>query len=91
MYSIEIVASGAVMFAYAMHLLRTTSTLEVLVHPNGEHGKQFDFVGWLSKQGFERTSQTGKTAYAGRYVLAGGPLSSIRLQEMATSLRAPAG
>jgi hypothetical protein len=39
------------MLAYAMHLLRTTSTHEVLVHPDGEHGKRFDFAGWLSKQG----------------------------------------
>lgn len=64
-------SEGAVMLAYAMHLLRTTSTHEVLVHPDGEHGKRFDFAGWLSKHGFERTSQTGKTAYAGRYVLTG--------------------
>lgn len=64
-------SEGAVMLAYAMHLLRTTSAREVQVHPDGEHGKRFDFAGWLS-QGFERTSTTGKTAYAGRYVLAGG-------------------
>jgi hypothetical protein len=59
---------GAVMIAYAMHLLRTTAADEVLVHPDGEHGKRFDFAGWLGRQGFERTSQTGKTSYAGRYI-----------------------
>jgi hypothetical protein len=59
---------GAVMMAFAMHLLRTTSTREVLVHPDGEHGKRFDFAGWLGKRGFERTTRTGTTSYAGRYV-----------------------
>jgi hypothetical protein len=63
---------GAVMVAYAMHLLRTTDATEVLVHPDGEHGKRFDFAGWLGKQGFERASRTGKTSYAGRYVRADG-------------------
>jgi len=63
---------GAVMVAYAMHLLLTTDAKEVLVHPDGEHGKRFDFAGWLGKQDFERTSRTGKTSYAGRYVRADG-------------------
>jgi hypothetical protein len=34
---------GAVMLAYAMHLLETENTREVRVHPDGMHGKQFDF------------------------------------------------
>jgi hypothetical protein len=59
---------GAVMVAFAMHLLRTTSTQEVRIHPDGEHGKRFDFAGWLAKHGFERTTRTGTTSYAGRYV-----------------------
>lgn len=63
---------GAVMVAYAMHLLRTTSAAEVLVHPDGEHGKRFDFSGWLARQGFERTTRTGTAGYAGRYVRADG-------------------
>lgn len=63
---------GAVMIAYAMHLLRTTSTTEVLVHPDGEHGKRFDFEDWLGGHGFDRASRTGKTSYAGRYVRADG-------------------
>lgn len=65
-------SEGAVMLAYAMHLLRTTSAREVLVHPDGEHGKRFDFAGWLLKQGFERTSRIGTTLYAGRYALPDG-------------------
>ena len=36
---------GAVMLAYAMHLLRTEDAREVCIHPDGEHGKQFDFAG----------------------------------------------
>jgi hypothetical protein len=35
---------GAVMMAFAMHLLRTTSAREILVHPDGEHGRRFDFA-----------------------------------------------
>lgn len=65
-------SEGAVMVAYAMHLLRTTDAREVLIHPDGEHGKRFDFEGWLEKQGFNRASRTGKTSYAGRYVRADG-------------------
>jgi hypothetical protein len=60
---------GAVMVAFAMHLLGTTPTREVLVHLDGEHGKRFDFASWLAKRGFERGSSTGKTGYAGCYVL----------------------
>jgi hypothetical protein len=40
---------GAVMVAFAMHLLLTTSTRKVLVHPDGEHGKRFDFEGWAGE------------------------------------------
>jgi hypothetical protein len=58
---------GAVLVAFAMHLLRTTSTQEVWIHPDGEHGKRFDFAGWLHKRGFERTSRSGRTEYGGTY------------------------
>lgn len=38
------------MVAFAMHLLRTVPNLRhVAIHPDGEHGKQFDFQGWLKK------------------------------------------
>jgi hypothetical protein len=63
---------GAVMVAFAMHLLRTTSTHEVRIHPDGEHGKRFDFAAWLGKRGFERTSRSGKTQYGGGYKLPDG-------------------
>lgn len=36
-----------------MRLLRTETVTEVRIHPDGMHGKQFDFSGWLSHQGFE--------------------------------------
>lgn len=58
---------GAVMVAYAMHLLRTTSAKEVRIHPDGEHGKQFDFAGWLGRRGFSMVSSSGKTSYGGTY------------------------
>jgi len=59
---------GAVMLAYAMHLLETENTKEVRVHPDGMHGKQFDFSSWLHRHGFMRASSTGKTAYGGSHV-----------------------
>jgi hypothetical protein len=58
---------GAVMLAYAMHLLRTQPIKEVRIHPDGEHGKQFDFSGWLGRRGFSKVSSTGKTSYGGTY------------------------
>jgi hypothetical protein len=58
---------GAVMVAYAMHLLRTEGAQYVRIHPDGEHGKQFDFAGWLLRRGFVKTSSLGSTAYGGVY------------------------
>ena len=58
---------GAVMVAYAMHLLRTRGAQRVSIHPDGEHGKRFDFQGWLGRQGFQKTSSTGSTSYGGIY------------------------
>ncbi|MCV2879299.1 hypothetical protein OE699_10570 [Sedimentimonas flavescens] len=58
---------GAVMVAYAMHLLRTTEARHVYIHPDGEHGKRFDFTGWLSRRGFEKVSSLGTTSYGGEY------------------------
>lgn len=58
---------GAVMVAYAMHLLRTESVELVRIHPDGEHGKQFDFRGWLRARGFELATPMGKTSYGGAY------------------------
>lgn len=58
---------GAVMLAYAMHLLRTQDTRDVRIHPDGEHGKQFDFMGWLGRRAFTKVSGVGSTAYGGVY------------------------
>jgi hypothetical protein len=58
---------GAVMVAYAMHLLRTQNTRQVRVHPDGKHGKQFDFAGWLGRRNFLKTSSIGRTSYGGTY------------------------
>lgn len=58
---------GAVMVAYAMHLLRTQGARDVRVHPDGEHGKQFDFTGWLGRRAFAKVSNLGSTAYGGVY------------------------
>jgi hypothetical protein len=63
---------GAVMIAYAMHLLRTQATMQVHIHPDGEHGKQFDFAGWLRRRGFMMAASTGKTTYGGTYTDAAG-------------------
>lgn len=60
-------SEGAVMVAYAMHLVRTHNVKEVRIHPDGEHGKQFAFVDWLDKRGFTKASNTGKTVYGGLY------------------------
>lgn len=62
---------GAVMVAYAMHLLRTGAD-RVEIHPDGEHGKQFDFSGWFAKRGFSRGKSSGKTMYGGDYYDADG-------------------
>jgi hypothetical protein len=58
---------GAVMVAYAMHLLRTQNAQHVRIHPDGEHGKQFDFAGWLGRRNFLKTASVGSTSYGGTY------------------------
>lgn len=63
---------GAVMVAYAMHLLRTQDTRHVRVHPDGEHGKQFDFAAWLLRREFIKISSVGTTSYGGTYRNAAG-------------------
>lgn len=68
---------GAVMVAYAMHLLRTTSAQHVRVHPDGEHGKQFDFASWLLRREFAKVSSLGSTAYGGIYRNAAGQMITV--------------
>ena len=61
-------SEGAVMLAFAMHLLRTVRGLrEVTIHPDGEHGKRFEFETWLKKQGFLLRRPMGTTRYGGLY------------------------
>jgi hypothetical protein len=62
---------GAVMLAYAMHLLETEPVREVRIHPDGQHATQFDFPGWLAKRGFERIER-GRTVFGGMYRHADG-------------------
>lgn len=58
---------GAVMLAYAMHIFRTLPVKEVHIHPDGLHGKQFDFSGWLGRRGLRMVSSAGRTTYGGTY------------------------
>jgi hypothetical protein len=61
-------AEDAVMESFALHLLRTMPDLrQVAIHPDGEHGKKFDFAGWLGRQGFSLTKGRGTTSYGGLY------------------------
>ena len=47
---------GAVMVAYAMHSLRIEPTNKVRIHPDGTHGKQFDFRDWFERHDFSLVS-----------------------------------
>lgn len=68
---------GAVMLAYAMHLLRTQGARDVRIHPDGEHGKQFDFAGWLLRREFAKISNLGTTSYGGVYRNAAGQTITV--------------
>lgn len=46
---------GAVMLAYAMHLI-AQGAREVKIHPDGMHAKVHDIEGWLQSAAFLRTS-----------------------------------
>jgi hypothetical protein len=60
---------AAVMLAYTMHLLRTVPHLTTVdLHPDGEHGKRFDIVRWLSARGFVLKRAQGTTSYCGTYI-----------------------
>ncbi len=62
----EYLTEGAVAVAFAMHLLRTVPGLNhVAIHPDGEHAKNFDFVGWLKTHGYALQRAVGTTNYAG--------------------------
>jgi hypothetical protein len=55
------------MLAFAMHLMTTHGITCVRIHPDGEHGKQFDIRGWLEGRGFSLASPRGTTSYGGEY------------------------
>lgn len=66
-------SEGAVMLAFAFHLLRTMPHVKkVFIHPDGEHGNRFDFKSWLGAQGFNLVQPSGRTAYGGLYEAADG-------------------
>ena len=65
------------MIAYAMHLLRTEGAQHVRIHPDGEHGKQFDFSGWLERRQFRKISAIGTTAYGGAYENSAGQTITV--------------
>ena len=69
---------GAVMVAYAMHLMRAEGARDVRIHPDGEHGKQFDFSGWLGRRDFVKTSSLGTTAYGGVYGNSSGQTVTVQ-------------
>lgn len=59
---------GAVMVAFAIHLMRSEGASEVSIHPDGMHGSQFDFTGCLGRRGFSMQASAGRTSYGGKYV-----------------------
>jgi hypothetical protein len=65
------------MLGYAMHLLRTEGAKDVRIHPDGEHGKQFDFSGWLLRRGFVKESSLGTTTYGGVYRNGAGQMITV--------------
>lgn len=82
---------GAVMLAYAMHLLRTADVTHVRIHPDGEHGKQFDFAGWLSRREFAKVSSLGGTPYGGVYRNTAGQTITIHPKSGLGDIVAEAG
>src|SRR5277367_1679752 len=58
---------GAVMIAFAIHLLECGAT-EVHLHPDGEHGKRHDVKATLEAHGFAHTKSLGTTKYGGVYL-----------------------
>lgn len=59
---------AAVMLAYAFHLFDVDQSLtSIWLHPDGEHGKQFDIRSWLELEGFTLEKPEGSTSYGGVY------------------------
>ncbi len=59
---------AAVMLAYITYLMDQHPELDgIEIHPDGEHGKQFDIRGWLERRGYKLIEPQGSTTYGGRY------------------------
>jgi len=59
---------GAIMIAFAMHLLQTVPDMKhVDIHSDGEHAKRFSFPSWFAAHGYERTKLQGTTSFGGVY------------------------
>jgi len=59
---------AAVMLAYITYLMDQHPELDgIEIHPDGEHGKQFDIRGWLERRGYKLVEPQGSTTYGGRY------------------------
>ena len=39
------------MMTFAFHPIRTEDARDIHIHPDGEHGKQFNFKAWLARRG----------------------------------------
>lgn len=64
---------GAVMVAFAFHLLGSVPGLQhASIHPDGEHGKRFDFAACLAGRGYSLARPMGSTTYGGVYEAADG-------------------
>lgn len=47
------------------------------IHPDGEHGKQFNFAAWLLRREFARVSSLGTTVHAVIYRSAAGQTITV--------------
>jgi hypothetical protein len=63
----EYLTEGAVMLAYALHLRSAFDANRIELHPDGEHGKIFDFRNQLGAFGYQFVSPLGSTNYGGVY------------------------
>ena len=64
-----------------MLLLRTEDARDVCIHPDGEHGKQLDFAGWLGRRNFAKVAGLGSTAYGGMWRNPAGQTVTVHLRD----------
>jgi len=59
---------AAVMLTYVTYLMVEHPDLDgIEIHPDGQHGQQFDIRGWLERRGYELVEPQGTTNYGGLY------------------------